>query len=74
MARSTCNDALRALGDDWLRANRSAVMAVPSAVIPDELNYLLNPAHLDFRGIKIGRAVVLDTDARLIARSQTRPG
>ena len=67
------NDALRALGDDWLRANRSAVMAVPSAGIPDELNYLLNPAHPDFRRIKIGRAVVLDTDARLIARSQTRP-
>ena len=68
------NDALRVLGDQWLRSGSSAVLMVPSAVIPDESNYLLNPAHADFGHIKIGQSADLNTDARLIARFRTAPG
>ena len=35
----------RTLGDGWLREARSLALAVPSAVIPEELNVLLNPRH-----------------------------
>jgi RES domain-containing protein len=35
----------RAVGDAWLRAGTSLALAVPSAVIPEERNVLLNPRH-----------------------------
>jgi len=41
--RSTKN-----LGSKWASASRTAVLAVPSSVIPAERNYLLNPLHADF--------------------------
>lgn len=46
--------ALQRLGDAWLAAGKSAVLRVPSAVVPTESNYLLNPAHPAFKKIKIG--------------------
>src|SRR6476469_1127769 len=39
--------ACRALGDAWLKQRRHALLAVPSALVPEELNYLINPAHPD---------------------------
>lgn len=38
-------EALRDLGSDWLRRGETAALAVPSAVIPQELNLLLAPRH-----------------------------
>jgi RES domain-containing protein len=39
----------RALGDEWLRAARGPALAVPSAIVPTERNYILNPRHPHFR-------------------------
>jgi len=39
---------LRDLGTNWLVSKVSAVARVPSAIIPTEFNYLLNPEHPDF--------------------------
>jgi RES domain-containing protein len=52
-------------GDRWLSAGRSAVLAVPSVVTPDERNYVLNPRHPDFRRIKVGSAAPFAFDPRL---------
>jgi len=38
-------------GSDWVKSRATAVLSVPSAVIPNERNYLLNPAHPDFSKI-----------------------
>lgn len=35
-------------GDTWLREARSCVLEVPSRVVLEEMNYLLNPLHPDF--------------------------
>lgn len=59
-------DALQRIGRDWLESGRSAVLAVPSAVVPAERNYLLNPAHPDFARIIMGEPEALDTDFRLM--------
>jgi RES domain-containing protein len=40
-------------GTRWASTLHSAVVGVPSAVIPGERNYLLNPAHPAFREIQI---------------------
>lgn len=35
----------RAFGDRWLADGRTPVLEVPSAIVPESANYLLNPAH-----------------------------
>ena len=55
----------RIIGDAWIREQRSAVLKVPSTVVPEEFNYLINPAHADFAEIEIGQAVVYHFDPRL---------
>ena len=53
-------------GTAWLTAARTVVLAVPSAVIPAETNYILNPAHPEFRAIVVHRAERFDLDLRLV--------
>jgi RES domain-containing protein len=35
----------RSLGDEWLLAGKSALLEVPSAILPETVNVLLNPLH-----------------------------
>jgi RES domain-containing protein len=58
-------DSTRKLGDAWAREGRSAVLAVPSIIIPDETNYLFNPAHRDFKKVRISKATDFAFDPRL---------
>jgi RES domain-containing protein len=43
----------RAAGDNWLSVAASALLSVPSAIVPHTQNYLINPAHRDTGKIKI---------------------
>lgn len=38
-------DATRAVGQQWLASGRSCVLSVPSVVVPEERNLVLNPQH-----------------------------
>lgn len=58
--------ALQILGQQWLQQGRSAVLQVPSAVLPAECNFLLNPRHPDFARIAVGSAQSLAMDTRLL--------
>jgi hypothetical protein len=53
------------VGTDWVARNSTAVLAVPSAIIPAEMNYLINPAHRDFGRIAIGIPEPFAFDPRL---------
>jgi RES domain-containing protein len=55
----------KAIGDAWVKAARSAVLALPS-VITGDTNFLLNPAHPDFKKIIIGRPEPFVFDPRLL--------
>lgn len=57
---------LAELGDRWIRAGTSAILRVPSAVVDTESDYLLNPAHRDFRRIRVSDAQPFTLDLRLI--------
>ena len=57
--------SLQQLGDDWVRAQVSAVLEVPTAIVPHENNYLLNPAHPDFAKIKLEKPKRFVFDERL---------
>jgi RES domain-containing protein len=56
----------RARGDDWLRASASALLRVPSAIVPAASNYLLNPAHSDARLLSFAEIVRATFDPRLL--------
>ena len=59
--------SLQAVGDDWISRGSSVVLRVPSAVTEGEYNYLLNPAHVDFKKLIIGRMEAFKLDPRLIS-------
>lgn len=40
--------ARQVFGDKWVNEQRSAVLSVPSAIVPIERNFILNPAHPNF--------------------------
>ena len=41
------------LGDNWIEECKTAVLKIPSSIIHDEFNYLLNPDHPEFKKIKL---------------------
>ena len=54
------------LGDGWLASNQSLALALPSVVVPRELNVMLNPAHPLFDGIvATAEALPFQPDPRL---------
>jgi RES domain-containing protein len=59
--------SLQELGDAWANSGSSVILSVPSAIIPDELNILLNPLHPDFRKIVIEKPTDFVFDSRLLA-------
>lgn len=56
----------RRLGDEWLTSCQSSVLAVPSAIILDARNYLINPAHKDFTKITVSPPEKFAFDPRLV--------
>ncbi len=58
--------ALQDVGTQWLTNGREAVLSVPSAVIPYESNYLINPSHKEFSRISLLEVLPLEIDARFL--------
>ena len=59
--------ATRATGDAWLAQGSTALLTVPSAIVPETFNVLLNPAHPDAARIVIVQATDHVIDPRLLA-------
>jgi RES domain-containing protein len=53
-------------GDAWLKAGKHPILRVPSVIVPDEDNFLLNPLHSDFSKITIGKPIPFSFDGRLL--------
>jgi RES domain-containing protein len=58
--------ATKRLGDAWVKQARSAVLQLPSVIIPAESNFLLNTSHPDFKSIIIGKPEIFSFDHRLL--------
>ena len=59
--------ATRAIGDAWLTRRAAALLAVPSAIVAETLNVLLNPGHPDAKRIVIAHTSDHVIDPRLLA-------
>lgn len=60
------HDLTRAIGDRWLLANHAPLLIVPSALVPETFNVLLNPAHRDARRVVVARVSEQLLDPRLL--------
>lgn len=55
------------IGDDFVFQNEAAVLKVPSSIVPQEFNYLINPNHPDARSIKVISPKPMKFDSRFKA-------
>jgi len=55
----------RTIGDQWIKSGASLLLSVPSAIIRDEFNVLINPAHPDLQNITVKDIVDFEFDERL---------
>jgi RES domain-containing protein len=60
------HERCRAIGDEWAASGRSPILAVPSAVLPEETNYLLNPLHPAMRKCRVVASRRFSFDPRLL--------
>jgi RES domain-containing protein len=58
--------ALQKIGNAFIKKGEFLALRIPSAIVPEEFNYLLNPAHPDFKKIKLTAKKTLSFDERLI--------
>lgn len=55
------------IGDEFIKQNHSLLLKVPSAVISDEYNFLINPLHAGFKKVKLIKTKSFWPDKRLFA-------
>jgi len=60
------------IGERWLRPSTSVVLSMPSAVMPNERNFVLNPAHPDFGELTIHSSEPFSFDPRMWKTSGER--
>jgi RES domain-containing protein len=53
------------IGDNWGKENQTAILQVPSSIVNEEVNYLINPGHPDFRHIKLVKTQPFIFDGRI---------
>lgn len=61
------------IGDDFVSQNNAAVLKVPSAIVPPEFNYLINPRHPDSKKIKVISEQRLQFDNRFNRNKLAKP-
>jgi RES domain-containing protein len=59
-------DATRRIGGRWWRESSSCLLIVPSAILPEESNVILNPGHPEAGGLRLVRERPFSFDPRLI--------
>jgi RES domain-containing protein len=64
--RDPSPQANKQIGDSWVKSRRSVILEVPSAIVPNEKNFLINPAQPDFSKLKIGEPKKFEFDSRFI--------
>jgi RES domain-containing protein len=60
--------SVQRLANDWLDRNSACVLRVPSALVPSESNFIINPAHPDARKVRVVRKAPFQFDPRLADR------
>lgn len=59
-------DYTQEIGDQFIQSNQTLCLKTPSAIVPLEYNFLINPLHPDFKKVKIISSELLELDKRLL--------
>jgi RES domain-containing protein len=62
------SESTQKIGYKWISRLKFAVLKVPSTIIMEEYNYLINPNHPEFADMKIGKPQRFKFDPRLAGR------
>ena len=65
-------DYLRTIGDNFIRSNKYLALQIPSVLMMEDHNYLINPAHPLFRKVSITSQRPISFDERLFPSSPHR--
>jgi RES domain-containing protein len=61
------NSYTKYMGNEFIKSTSNLLLKVPSAVINEEHNFLINPLHNDFKKLKIIKTQIFKTDKRLFS-------
>lgn len=64
------SDQTQNIGRAWLKERQSLVLKIPSSVVYNDHNYVINPLHPDFSTLRIGNSQLLQIDPRVGSRLQ----
>ncbi len=63
--REIDSPAAMSAGTEWVISGRTAILRVPSVIVPDEANVLVNPSHPASARITVSTPVPISWDERL---------
>lgn len=58
------------MGDEFLKAKNALFMQVPSVIVDEEYNYIINPNHTDAAKVKISTSQLFQFDKRLLLSNE----
>jgi len=58
------------MGDEFIKSGNSLLLKVPSAIVDEENNYVINPKHSDFKKVKIIKINKFQFDKRLFLKDE----
>ena len=59
-------DVLKKIGDSFIKENKFLALKIPSAIMPEENNFLLNPGHPDFKLVTVVYTRNIPIDERFL--------
>ena len=59
------------IGDHWAATGEHLLLRVPSVLVPEESNVLVNPVHLEASGVGVLESRTFSYDLRLLDRART---
>ncbi len=57
---------LQDIGSIWYHSRESSVLKIPSAIVPQEFNYMINYNHPNFKKVKLLKKMDLNWDTRIL--------
>ena len=61
-------DILKQIGDSFIKENKFLALKIPSAIMPEENNFLLNPNHTDFKKVSVVYTRNIPIDERFLKK------
>lgn len=62
------SNSTQKIGDQFIVDTKHLVLQVPSAIVPGDFNFLINPTHSQFKEVVVDKVEPFEFDSRFVAR------